>query len=146
MGYDDLEGADPGMRPYLRPSATPTRRCARAAWTGPSSSRGGSPTSPGPGRIDAARKLGRSGEIPRDDVALTILECLQAPNTIRKEFEELSGDTPVGEAVRRALALGERGELLSPAARGTGLAVRHQQRVELDARRRAARKRRGGRR
>jgi hypothetical protein len=44
--------------------------------------------------------LARWGEIPRDDVALTLFECLRAPETIRASFMLLSGDTPVAEAVR----------------------------------------------
>ena len=105
MGYDDLEGADPGMRPYFeaKRDADAAVRASGLDWTIVKPGR--LTNEPGTGRIDAARKLGRSGEIPRDDVALTILECLQAPNTIRKEFEELSGDVPVGEAVAaRALS------------------------------------------
>jgi uncharacterized protein YbjT (DUF2867 family) len=99
MGYDDLEHADPAMRPYFeaKRDADAALRASGLDWTIVKPGR--LTNEPGTGRIDAARKLGRSGEIPRDDVALTILECLQAPNTIRKEFEELSGATPVAEAV-----------------------------------------------
>ena len=99
MGYDDLEHADPAMRPYFeaKRDADAALRESGLDWT--IVKPGGLTNEPGTGRIDAARKLGRRGEIPRDDVALTILECLQAPNTIRKEFEELSGATPVAEAV-----------------------------------------------
>jgi uncharacterized protein YbjT (DUF2867 family) len=99
MGYDDLEHADPAMRPYFeaKRDADAALRASGLDWTIVKPGR--LTNEPGTGRIDAARKLGRSGEIPRDDVALTILECLQAPNTIRKEFEELTGATPVAEAL-----------------------------------------------
>jgi nucleoside-diphosphate-sugar epimerase len=100
MGYDDLERADPAMRPYFeaKRDADAAVRDSGLDWT--IVKPGGLTNEPGSGRIDAARALGRRGQVPRDDVALTILECLDAPNTIRAEFELLSGDTPVAEAVR----------------------------------------------
>jgi uncharacterized protein YbjT (DUF2867 family) len=54
---------------------------------------------PGSGLIDAAPKLGRYGEVPRDDVAATLLAVLEAPNTIGKTFELLSGERPIREAI-----------------------------------------------
>jgi nucleoside-diphosphate-sugar epimerase len=55
---------------------------------------------PGTGRVDVTRTFGRREDVPRDDVALVLLECLEAPNTIRVEFELFAGDTPAREAVR----------------------------------------------
>jgi uncharacterized protein YbjT (DUF2867 family) len=100
MGYDDLERADPAMRPYYaaKRDADAALRASGLDWTIVKPGR--LTNEPPTGRIEAARKLGRRGEIPRDDVALTLLECLQAPTTIRKEFEELSGEELVAEAVR----------------------------------------------
>ncbi len=54
---------------------------------------------PGSGNVDLARALNRRGQIPRDDVALVLLHCLTADNTIRTGFDLLSGLTPAGEAV-----------------------------------------------
>jgi uncharacterized protein YbjT (DUF2867 family) len=54
---------------------------------------------PGAGTVDAARALGRRGEITRDDTALVLLETLHAPNTIGVAFEVLSGPTPVAQAI-----------------------------------------------
>lgn len=51
-------------------------------------------------RIEAAKDLKRSGEIPRDDVATVLIEVLAAPNTIGTHFEVLSG----GSTVQQALA------------------------------------------
>lgn len=53
----------------------------------------------GTGRVDIAKDLGRSGEIPRDDVARVLLLTLDSPNTIGRHFEVLSGDTPIEKAV-----------------------------------------------
>ena len=85
--------------PTTRPSATPTRRAhVGLDWT---IVRPGRLTDvPGTGRVDAAPVLARGGEIPRDDVALVLFECLRAPETIRASFMLLSGDVPVEVAVR----------------------------------------------
>lgn len=50
-------------------------------------------------RIDAASELKRRGSVPRDDVAAVLLQVLDAPNTYGKQFELLSGDTPVQKAI-----------------------------------------------
>jgi len=46
-----------------------------------------------------ALAAGRYGEVTREDVALVLLECLGADNTIGKTFELIEGDVPVHEAV-----------------------------------------------
>jgi uncharacterized protein YbjT (DUF2867 family) len=56
---------------------------------------------PGTGLIEAAPELERGGEISRDDVAATLLACLDTPATIGKTFELLSGETPIAEALAR---------------------------------------------
>lgn len=53
----------------------------------------------GDGRIDAAEELGRSGRIPRDDVADVLVACLDHENTDDRTFEVLDGETPVAEAL-----------------------------------------------
>jgi nucleoside-diphosphate-sugar epimerase len=99
MGTEDAEHAGP-MRPYLeaKAEADDALRTSGLDWT---IVRPGHLTDvPGTGRVDAGPALGRRGDVPRDDVALVLLEVLQAPNTIRTQFELLAGDTPVREAVR----------------------------------------------
>ena len=54
---------------------------------------------PGTGRIDAAPTLGRSGSIPRADVAATLAAVLDTPVTAGLVFEVLAGDVPVVSAV-----------------------------------------------
>ena len=54
---------------------------------------------PGTGLVEAATRLERGGEIPRDDVAATLLACLDDPTTIGKGFDLLSGETPIAEAI-----------------------------------------------
>jgi uncharacterized protein YbjT (DUF2867 family) len=99
MGTEDIEHAAEGMRPYLQAKrdADEALMASGLDWT---IVRPGRLTdTPGTGRIDAARALGRRGEITREDTALTVLEALQAPNTIRVAFEVLEGATPVREAL-----------------------------------------------
>jgi hypothetical protein len=55
---------------------------------------------PGSGRVRVSRTFGGRAEVLRDDVALVLLECLQAPNTIRVEFELFEGEVPARGAVR----------------------------------------------
>lgn len=55
------------------------------------------------GRVTVASSTGR-GRIPRADVADVLVECLRLPATIGAQFEVVSGETPVAEALS---ALGE---------------------------------------
>jgi len=60
---------------------------------------GGLTDDPGTDLVAAAADLGRYGQIPRDDVAATLVACLDEPNTIGKSFDLLSGETPIPEAL-----------------------------------------------
>lgn len=56
----------------------------------------------GKGKIDIGeRTQERMGEIPREDVATTIKEILDCPNTYRGSYEMLQGDQPIEQAVER---------------------------------------------
>jgi uncharacterized protein YbjT (DUF2867 family) len=97
--HDPARGSGP-MRPYLeaKAAADEALRTSGLDWT---IVRPGSLTNePGTGRVNVSTTFGGRGPIARDDVALVLLECLQAPNTIRKQFELFEGDIPVREAVR----------------------------------------------
>jgi nucleoside-diphosphate-sugar epimerase len=87
------------MRPYLlaKKAADDALMDSGLAWTIVKPGR--LTDAPGSGKVDLARALGRSGEIPRDDVALTLVHVLGADNTIRSYFDLLGGLTPVHEAV-----------------------------------------------
>ncbi|MFL5825892.1 MAG: SDR family oxidoreductase [Thermoleophilaceae bacterium] len=100
MGADDPESASGPMIPYLEAKAAADRALEESGLDYTIVRPGGLTDDPGTGRIDAATTLGRRGQIPRDDVAQTLLATLFAPTTIGKTFEVLSGDTPIQEAVR----------------------------------------------
>src|SRR4051794_22629176 len=55
---------------------------------------------PGTGTVDLAARLGRTGEVARDDVALVLYHCLRAENTIHGSFDLLAGPVPAESAVR----------------------------------------------
>jgi uncharacterized protein YbjT (DUF2867 family) len=98
MGTADAEHSG-SMRPYLeaKRDADEALMASGLDWT---VVRPGRLTNePGTGTVDAARGLGRRGEITRDDTALVLLETLRAPNTIGVAFDVLAGPTPVAEAV-----------------------------------------------
>ena len=59
---------------------------------------GGLTDGPGTGLVKPGTDLAR-GEIPREDVAATLLAVLETPSTIGKTFELVSGDTPIEEAI-----------------------------------------------
>jgi uncharacterized protein YbjT (DUF2867 family) len=48
--------------------------------------------------VAIAPELAR-GSIPRADVARTLVAVLEAPNTVGKAFDLISGETPIAEAV-----------------------------------------------
>ena len=100
MGIEDAAHAGP-MRPYLeaKGEADDALRISGLDWT--IVRPGHLVDTPGTGRVDARPALGRRGDVPRDDVALVLAECLRAPETIRRQFELLAGDTPAAIAVRQ---------------------------------------------
>jgi uncharacterized protein YbjT (DUF2867 family) len=58
---------------------------------------------PGTGRIDLSEDAPRS-DVPRDDVALVLDAVLEMPETVGHMLEFASGDTPVEQALRAAVA------------------------------------------
>ncbi len=58
----------------------------------------------GSGQIEVARILERDGEVTRDDVAATLVACLEEPATIGLGFDLLAGETPIAEALRALAA------------------------------------------
>ena len=100
IGTHVVQGASAAMRPYLQAKrdADDALKQSGLDWT--IVKPGHLTNAPGSGRVEVSRTLGGRGDVPRDDVALVLLECLQARNTIGVEFELFEGDVPVREAVR----------------------------------------------
>ena len=99
MGTDHPERASGAFGAYLEAKAQADQALRRSGLDYTIVRPGGLTDDPGTGRVDVAERLGRHGQIPRDDVAATIVAVLDAPNTIGKTFEILSGTTPVEEAI-----------------------------------------------
>jgi uncharacterized protein YbjT (DUF2867 family) len=100
MGAGDPEAGAEAMRPYLRAKAEADAALRESGLDWTIVRPGRLTDAPGTGRVEAAPVLGRGGEVPRDDVALTLLESLRAENTVRVTFELLAGAVPVREALR----------------------------------------------
>ena len=100
IGAHDVAGASEAMRPYLeaKRDADDALRQSTLDWTIVKPGR--LTDALGTGRVHVSRTIGRRADVPRDDVALVLLECLLAPNTIGVEFELFEGDVPAREAVR----------------------------------------------
>jgi uncharacterized protein YbjT (DUF2867 family) len=100
IGTHDVSGATAAMRPYLeaKRDADDALKQSGLDWT--IVKPGHLTDAPGSGRVLVSRTFGRRADVPRDDVALVLLECLDAPNTIGVEFELFEGDVPAREAVR----------------------------------------------
>jgi uncharacterized protein YbjT (DUF2867 family) len=100
MGATDPAGGSAAMRPYLEAKAEADAALRESGLDYTITRPGMLTDDPGTGLIRAAPSLPR-GSIPRDDVALVLLECLSLPNTIGKELELRSGEEPVREALER---------------------------------------------
>jgi uncharacterized protein YbjT (DUF2867 family) len=99
MGADDPESASEGMRPYQQAKHDADEALARSSLDWTIVRPGRLTDEPGSGRVDLAERLGRFGTVPREDVALVLLESLAAGNTVRRTFEVLEGDVPASEAI-----------------------------------------------
>jgi uncharacterized protein YbjT (DUF2867 family) len=99
MGADDPASASEEMRPYQQAKHDADEALAGSSLEWTIVRPGGLTDDPGTGRVAIAERLGRYGQVPREDVALVLLECLEAGNSVRKTFEVLEGDVPVREAI-----------------------------------------------
>jgi uncharacterized protein YbjT (DUF2867 family) len=87
------------MRPYYEAKAEADRRLEESGLDYTVVRPGGLTDDPGTGLVTVGTDL-EGGQIPRDDVAAVLLAVLDTPGSIGETFELVSGDTPIGEAVR----------------------------------------------
>jgi uncharacterized protein YbjT (DUF2867 family) len=99
MSVDRPEQWSEEMRPYYEAKADADRELLESGLDHTIVRPGGLTDEPGSGRVTVGTDLGR-GQIPRADVAATLLAVLETDSTIGKVFELVSGDTPLEEAVR----------------------------------------------
>jgi uncharacterized protein YbjT (DUF2867 family) len=99
MGAGDPASASEAMRPYQQAKHDADQALADSSLDWTIVRPGGLTDAPASGRVAIAERLGRFGQVTREDVALVLLECLGAGNTIRSTFELLEGDVPIHEAI-----------------------------------------------
>ncbi len=87
------------MRPYYEAKADADQRLLESGLDHTIVRPGGLTDDPGTGLVSVGTGLER-GEVPREDVAATLIAVLETPSTVGKTFELVSGDTPIDEAIR----------------------------------------------
>jgi uncharacterized protein YbjT (DUF2867 family) len=99
MGVRDPAARGEEMRPYYEAKLEADRDLEASGLDYTIVRPGRLTDDPGTGLIEAAERLEQSGSIPRDDVAGTLLACLDAPSTIGRSFDLIGGETPIAEAI-----------------------------------------------
>jgi uncharacterized protein YbjT (DUF2867 family) len=87
------------MKPYYEAKADADKFVAESGLDYTIVRPGGLTDEAGTGKVQIAEQLETGGSVTRDDVALVLAECLNAPNTVGKAFDLLNGATPVAEAI-----------------------------------------------
>lgn len=101
IGAHDPSSRSGPMRPYLEAKAAADEALVASGLEYTVVRPGRLTDDPGTGRVQVATDVGQRGEIPRDDVAATLLGTLDEPATIGKTFELFSGDDEIAEALGR---------------------------------------------
>lgn len=99
MNADRPESSPDALRPYLEAKAAADQRLRESDLAYTIVRPGSLTDDPGIGRIRAAEKLDERGEIPRDDVAATLVAVLDREDTHGETFEILEGDDPIDDAL-----------------------------------------------
>jgi uncharacterized protein YbjT (DUF2867 family) len=99
MGVDRPEW--PGqMRPYYEAKRDADQALTAAGLEHTIVRPGSLTDDPGRGLIQVGNPLESGGQVERDDVAATLLACLDEPRTARLTFDVLRGTVPIGEAIQ----------------------------------------------
>lgn len=99
MGVDNPRGNEV-FRAYLKAKAEADEALRNSGLDYTIVKPGGLTDEPGTGKVSVGEDLS-SGEIPRADVAAVLAEVLETPGTAGLQFDLLSGEVPVAEAVQR---------------------------------------------
>ncbi len=99
IGVGDRSRWTETMRPYYEAKAEADDALAASGLRWTIVRPGRLTDDPGTGLVDAAEHLGRYGEIPRDDVAATLLAALDQDATVGTGFDVVSGETPIADAI-----------------------------------------------
>ena len=99
IGLRDPDSWGDEMRPYLEAKLQADTELAASGLDYTIVRPGGLTDDAGTGLVEVAEWLEQYGRIPRDDVATTLLACLDDSGTIGKSFEIVSGETPIAQAI-----------------------------------------------
>jgi uncharacterized protein YbjT (DUF2867 family) len=99
IGADDPEDQREAIRPYMRAKGVADAHLAASGLDYTVVCPGILDDDEPSGGIRLGASIGEWGKIARDDVAEAIVACLDAPNTIGKRFEILSGNSNIERAV-----------------------------------------------
>src|SRR5919197_6665868 len=100
MGVNHPDRWSEQMRPYYQAKAEADAQVEASGLDYTIVRPGGLTDDAGTGRIQAAPMLERGGQIPREDVAATLVACLDEPATVGRAFDVLAGDSPIADALR----------------------------------------------
>lgn len=99
MGANDPNQVEGGFRHYLQMKHDADEHLKKSELDYTIVRPGGLTKEAGTGKIKVGESVGQ-GEVPREDVARTIISCLQEPNAYHKTFEMISGDTQIEDALK----------------------------------------------
>jgi uncharacterized protein YbjT (DUF2867 family) len=99
MGVQDPGARGAEMQPYYEAKLEADQALAASGLDHTIVRPGGLTDEPGTGLVEIAPRLDHGGVIPREDVAATLLACLDDPGTIGAEFDLIAGQTPIAEAL-----------------------------------------------
>jgi uncharacterized protein YbjT (DUF2867 family) len=99
MSVDRPDEWSDQMRPYYEAKRDADERVLESGLSYTIVRPGGLTDAPGTGLVMVGTGVDR-GEIPREDVAATLVAVLETPSSVGKVFELVSGDTPIEDAVR----------------------------------------------
>jgi uncharacterized protein YbjT (DUF2867 family) len=99
MGVERAGGWSEQMRPYYEAKRDADEALTAAGLEHTIVRPGSLTDEEGRGLIQVGNPLESGGQVERDDVAATLLACLDEPRTARLSFDVLRGTVPIGEAI-----------------------------------------------
>jgi len=104
MGVARADSYPPRMRPYYEAKREADEAVRDSGLEYTIARPGRLSDEPGTGLVAVGAPLSHSGEVTRDDVAATLLACLDEPRTARLTFDLLNGETPIDAALASLIA------------------------------------------
>ncbi len=100
LGVASPEHWSDQMRPYWQAKADADEALAASGLDWTIVRPGRLTDEPGTGKVQIAPAIEAGGDSPRDDVAATLVACLDEANTLGKTFDVVKGETPIAAALQ----------------------------------------------